>query len=331
MEGRISVVIPCFNGARYIGEAIRSVRRQTHPAHEIIVVDDGSVDDSSEVIRPFSFVTYIGQENGGVATARNRGLQACTGDYVVFLDQDDRLLETAFETGVRTMRAHPDSAFVYGRNRRIDADGRVLSTRIVSRGMVAGYREQLSGNSLVPPSAALFRKEAVVSMGGFDATMAPADDYDLYLRMSRRFPIYFHDEVVTEWRAHDQNQSRNAMRMLQATLRALDAQRRFVQRHPVYRRAYLHGRRRWKHCLGRYLGHQMLRCLLRGDLVVASRIMVFVLTDYPLGLVTCPIQVSRDVMKHLRAAGKGTLTPRGVLPSARGRYVAALNVHGTEA
>lgn len=331
MAERISIVIPCFNGATYVSEAIGSVHGQTHPASEIVVVDDGSSDNSREIVCQFSKVRYIRQENQGVAAARNRGLRACEGDFVVFLDQDDRLLENALETGVRWMREFPNSAFVYGRNRRIDTAGRILSTRMATGCKITSYCEQLSGKSLVPPSAALFRKESVESVGGFDSFMVPADDYDLYLRISRRSSVYFHDEVVTEWRMHGENQSRNAMRVLKATLRALDAQREYVRCNETYVEAYKHGRHRWKYHLGRYLGHQALRCLRRGDFVSALRTMAFILMDYPSGLLTCPIQMSRDMMKRLKLAGTTMLAAEPGLDDREMGYIPRVNAGGSRA
>ncbi len=331
MGERVSIVIPCFNGAKYICEAIASVHAQTHSAGEIVVVDDGSTDNSREVVCQFPNVLYIRQENQGVALARNRGLEACKGDFVVFLDQDDRLLEKALETGLRWMREFPDSAFVYGRNRRIDAAGRILSTQMSSGCRIATYCEQLSGKSLVPPSAALFRRESVESVGGFDPSMVPADDYDLYLRISRSSSVYFHDQVVTEWRAHGENQSRNAMGVLKATLKAMDGQRDCVRCDETYFKAYKHGRHRWKHFLGRYLGHQILQCLRQGNFAAAMSIMTFLLAKYPSGLLTCPIQMSRDLIKRLKLAQTRMLAAKPALDDQKMGYVPGVDAGGGRA
>lgn len=108
----VSVGISCYNHEHYINEAIRSVLAQTYPSFEIIVVDDGSTDKSCDVVRSFSEVKCVRQRNAGTpAATRNRGLQESRGDYVVFLDGDDRLLPDALEIGRRHLREHPDCAF----------------------------------------------------------------------------------------------------------------------------------------------------------------------------------------------------------------------------
>src|SRR5437868_3561752 len=98
LEPLISVVIPCYQQAHFLGEAITSVLKQTYSHHEIIVVDDGSTDDPAAVTSSYPNVRYIRQKNQGTAAARNRGLRESLGSFLVFLDADDRLLPKAFET-----------------------------------------------------------------------------------------------------------------------------------------------------------------------------------------------------------------------------------------
>src|SRR5690349_24044687 len=98
---RVSVVIPCYNQARYLGQAIESVLAQTRPACQIIVVDDGSVDETVQVATRYDFVQCLSQPNQGQGAARNVGLAHVTGNYVVFLDSDDRLLPHAFEIALQ--------------------------------------------------------------------------------------------------------------------------------------------------------------------------------------------------------------------------------------
>src|SRR5918995_6791294 len=111
----VTVVIPCYNQAHFLGEAIESVLSQSYKRFEIVVVDDGSTDDTSEVATRYPRVRCIRQENRGLAGARNTGIRHCQGEYVVFLDADDRLLPEALEAGVREPGAHPEGAFVSGR------------------------------------------------------------------------------------------------------------------------------------------------------------------------------------------------------------------------
>src|SRR5215212_4087832 len=125
--GKVSVVIPCYNQAHFLPEAIESVLSQSYEEFEVLVVDDGSKDETAQVASQYVStdprVRVIRQENRGLAGARNRGLAEAQGEYVVFLDSDDRLLKEALEVGVRELASHPECAFVSGRCTFRAADG----------------------------------------------------------------------------------------------------------------------------------------------------------------------------------------------------------------
>src|SRR3712207_5573157 len=115
----VSVVIPCYKQAHFLGEAIESVLAQSYPHFEVVVVDDGSTDNTSEVAARYPGVRCVRQDNQGLAAARNSGLAHSKGEYLLFLDADDRLLPHALEVGVERLEAHPECAFVSGRYRNI--------------------------------------------------------------------------------------------------------------------------------------------------------------------------------------------------------------------
>ena len=110
----VSVVIPCYNSARYLAETIESVRLQTYPRIEIIVVDDGSTDETAKIARSRG-VRYIHQANRGISAARNTGILHSQGQYVLFLDHDDRLLPRAVKTGVELLEEHTNCTLSRGR------------------------------------------------------------------------------------------------------------------------------------------------------------------------------------------------------------------------
>src|SRR5262245_11289001 len=168
----ISVIIPCYNQARFVGETIESVLAQTYRRHEIIVVDDGSPDDPASVVARYR-VRFIRQERRGAATARNTGWHASRGAFTVFLDGDDRLLPEALAVGHEAFLAHPDCGFVFGHGRIIDPAGReVLPNFLLPVSPdEGGYERLLDRNPLPFPAVAMFRRAAVEAVGGFRAAV----------------------------------------------------------------------------------------------------------------------------------------------------------------
>lgn len=206
----VSVVIPCYNQAHFLGEAIQSVLRQTYRPVEVVVVDDGSVDHTRDVAASFPEVRYIKQENRGLAAARNTGIRESKGNHLIFLDADDRLLPTALEAGMNGFRAHPECAFVFGTYRCIASDGSPFneteSARYVDNDH---YRALLHGNYIGMHATVMYRRSALESAKGFDSMVDACADYDLYMRIARNLPVYYHAEMVAEYRIHGTNMSRN--------------------------------------------------------------------------------------------------------------------------
>jgi glycosyltransferase involved in cell wall biosynthesis len=243
----VSVVIPCFNQGRYLREALDSVFAQTHPPDEVVVVDDGSTDSTAAIAGAYPAVRYVRQSNRGLARARNRGLRETTGDHVVMLDADDRLLPEALASGVSELAVRPDHAFVFGRCERIDARGRRLPT--VAPPPIEGdyYQAFLRHNHVWTPAVAMFRRSVCGPLLQFDPAVGPAADYDLYLRLARQRRVYGHGRLVAEYRLHDASMSRDPAVMLQATMRVLKAQRRWIGASAGRAAAYDYGVTAFRH------------------------------------------------------------------------------------
>jgi glycosyltransferase involved in cell wall biosynthesis len=238
MMARVSVVVPCYNQAHFLAEAIESALTQTYRPLEVIVVDDGATDDTAEVAARYPDVRCVRQNNQGLAAARNAGLRVSTGEQVVFLDADDRLLPDGIAAGAAALAAYPEAAFAVGRYRPITADGTPLPAPVRPRVIQDHYVSLVRRCWITMPATVLHRRAVLRAVGGFDPRLRCAEDYDLYLRITRRFPIIDHYEEVAEYRQYPGTLSRNADRMLAATLGVLSRHRPAAFSTPALRRAW---------------------------------------------------------------------------------------------
>ena len=247
--GLVSVVVPCYNQAHFLGEAIESVLAQTYPRFEIIVIDDGSTDNTSEVAGRYRGVRCIRQDNQGLSAARNSGLRNSEGEYVVFLDADDRLLPEALQAGLECLKAYPECAVAFGPYRIIASDGSFLKQRRQPVVDKDSYAALLQRNNIGVPAVVMYRRAVFASVGGFDSSVDASADADMYLRIARRFAVCRHEKVVADYRQHGVNMSSNSARMLRASLTVLRKQRRHVKGYKKYKESYKAGirNRRWRY------------------------------------------------------------------------------------
>jgi glycosyltransferase involved in cell wall biosynthesis len=280
----VSVVIPCYNQGRFLGEAIASAGAHQGLVSEIVVVDDGSTDETSTVALRDGSVTYLRQERRGLSEARNSGWRASSGDYVVFLDADDRLLPGAIKAGLEAFRRWPRAAFVFGHYELIDelgavlptwrelrvADDRTLTTgdfelalpdgRRVARSSQARrvsdhYTAMLRRNYISMHAAVVYHRAVLEETRGFDPRLSALEDYEFYLRVTRTHPVAGHDEVVAQYRRHPAAMSCDTLNMLRMALFVLREQRPFLAEHPGGNEAYEEGLTFWK----RHYGKQLIR------------------------------------------------------------------------
>ena len=216
----VSVVIPVYNRGEAVRDTLDSVLQQTWAPLEILVVDDGSTDGSADWIEAHygEVVRVIRQANGGVARARNRGWREARGEFIAFLDHDDQFRADKLEVLKPFIEGECD--VVVSRWREV-RDGKVVRVSPVI-GPRNAFRWLLSWhNPIVSMSVPVIRRSALEKVGGFEARAAPADDWDLWLRLARVASFAFCDDPTTDYSLHEGQQRLDEARMFRVVRRTL--------------------------------------------------------------------------------------------------------------
>lgn len=205
-DSAISVVIPVFNGAAFLAEAVASVQAQSLRPDEIIIVDDGSVDGTPELIRTLGeAVRSCRQPNAGPAAARNRGIELARGAFIAFIDADDLWCEGKLESQARRLRGDPALQLVLGATQRVAA---------AAGGSTAGRAADLVPTGpawlLLSVGAALFRRSVFDTVGTFDETLRQGEDVDWFMRAREQgIGMGISGELVQRYRRHGGNLTGN--------------------------------------------------------------------------------------------------------------------------
>ena len=261
----VSVVIPCYRQAHFLREAIESVLAQSYPHFELVVVDDGSSDNTAAIAGRYPGVHYIRQENAGLSGARNTGLRHSLGKYLVFLDADDRLLANALEAGLQCFMSHPECAFVYGYGRVMEVDGSWAPGAPPQHVEGDYYLALLRNSPIASPGCVMYRREIFELLDAFDNSLSPAADYELYYRIARQFPIRCNDQTIAEKRKHDTNMTRSSELMLRSSLTALHLQWKHVKGNSQRKEAYKTGIKFCKQLYGRPVLEQVRAAVTEGQ------------------------------------------------------------------
>lgn len=202
----VSVIIPTFNRAGLVIEAVESVLAQRGPSFELIVVDDGSTDDTGPALRsPGRDLTLLTRPNLGVSAARNAGAARASGRYLAFLDSDDLWLPGKLARQTAFFEDHPDALICQTEEKWIK-NGRPLKPRPKHRKPSGMIFEPSLALCLVSPSAVMIRNRFFREMGGFDESLPACEDYDLWLRISSRQPIHLIPDTLVIKRGGHQDQ-----------------------------------------------------------------------------------------------------------------------------
>jgi len=216
----ISVVIPTYNRAQFLAETIESVLAQVYREFEVIVIDDGSTDNTAEVVARFGDkVRYVPQPNSERAVSRNHGLRLATGEFLAFLDSDDCWEKQALIEMVKSLRANPAAAFTAVGCSIIGADNRVLSVFYPGGGVEGVLQEAfyqlLRTNVIGSPSAVLLRRSALERWGSFDEDrgLLGVEDWELWARLAFHAPIVCRRWPLVRYRRHFSNTPLATMRL----------------------------------------------------------------------------------------------------------------------
>jgi glycosyltransferase involved in cell wall biosynthesis len=218
---RTTAVLPVFNGAPYVDGAIDSILAQTHKPDEIFIVDDGSTDESAEVIASIVArvkgikVSVITQENAGQSSARNAAVGRASGELIAFLDQDDRWHPDHLAVLTQGFESDPTLGWAYSDFDEIDGDAKLITRQFLAsyeipqpKSDVAGY---LAHDAMILPTASVVRRLALITVGGFDPRLTGYEDDDLFLRLFRDgWQCRFDPRSLAQFRVHSLSSSARA-------------------------------------------------------------------------------------------------------------------------
>jgi glycosyltransferase involved in cell wall biosynthesis len=271
----ISIISPCYNYGHFLADAIESVMRQTYLAREIVVVDDGSTDNTPEIAAHYPEVIYIYQKNQGLSAARNTGIGQSQGNYLVFLDADDWLFPEALAINLQQLQQHPQAAFVAGSYTRVYTNGQAAEVKNAIIPTHPYHALLGRGNFIAMIAAVMFTRWALQEVV-YDTELANCEDYDLYLSITRHHPIVQHSQQVAAYRIHTAAMSADARPMLEGALKVLNKQRNQL-RGGIEIEAYYRGIHHWRTY---YAGSQDFK-LSPGSLPIFSETMALFLKDAP--------------------------------------------------
>ena len=227
----VDVIVPAFNAAKTLPFALESVIAQAFHDWRILLVDDGSTDNTAQVVAPFldclgTRIQYIRQENRGLPAARNTAIRAATAEFLALLDADDAWMPCRLAESVKTLRERPRASLAYGGVTCIDAEGRPGKTFVGRRRGAEGriapriYMRKID----LPCPTITFRRSCVDEVGNFDETMRATEDRDLWLRIALRHEVAFVPRVLAYYRVSPGSMTADPQRMFQA-------QMQFIEKH----------------------------------------------------------------------------------------------------
>jgi len=234
---KISAIIPTYNNAEYIEEAINSILAQSHPVDEIIVVDDGSSDNTETLVRAIEqktdMLSYTKQHNQGPSAARNHGIELANGDWVAFLDADDRWPKDKIALQIAALQREPSLQLIAGDMAETDQQGNVQVESVLAKHQLLEPFQRLAGRALnnaltalvsknfIPTGTVLVKRSALNQAGGFNPDIRFGEDLELWAKIACHHPITCLPERLMYRRQHGANATHNTGLMLEDLVKVM--------------------------------------------------------------------------------------------------------------
>ena len=229
----VSIIVPCFNYGHLVGETLESLQKQTLENWECIVVDDGSSDNTKEIVFKYTSkdqrYSYIYQKNAGLSAARNTGIKAAKGEFIQLLDADDFIAENKLLNQINLLKLHTEISIVYSEVRYFKSDNLDKHFYSLSEGTDPWMKEYsthetfinaLMQNNLFAVNCALFRKEIISNCGLFNTKLKSVEDWEFWVRCSLQHKLFLFDgenDSIALVRIHGSSMSQNLQRMHSVT------------------------------------------------------------------------------------------------------------------
>jgi glycosyltransferase involved in cell wall biosynthesis len=275
-QPKVSIIIPCYNMARYLGEALSSALGQTFPYFELLIIDDGSTDATPEIasgILADRRVRYIRQDNMGLSAARNKGIALSRGEFIALLDADDIWEPEKLAVQLSMFDTMPQCGLVFTDFSTFDEHGIIALEKnsvILDNLDHLDFETLFSRNNFIYPSTVMIRREMFDSAGPFDVSLKSAEDYDMWLRIAQVSRLVGIGLRLAKIRQHGDNMSRNIRRMLDNEIAVIEKYESIVGKRKTRKRAakvYYLNADRLVHSGRRF---DALKLLLRGILIDPS-------------------------------------------------------------
>ena len=237
----ISAVIPAYNSADFIAAAIDSILKQTHPVTEIIVVDDGSVDNTEQIVQRFpDHVRYYKQANQGPSAARNQGIKMACGEWIAFLDADDQWTPEKIEKQLATLAQYPALQLIAGDMAEIDDSNELLTPSVLAKHQLLQGFQALDGQpvaqalaalirkNFIPTGTVLVRRDVVLAAGLFNESIRFGEDLELWAKIAAQHAITCLPEILMLRRLHGNNATQLTGRMLTDLVKVMQSLRETI-------------------------------------------------------------------------------------------------------